>query len=313
MNNKMDLNRRTTLSLIGAFGASLTAGSANASTPSASKPGGGSSRSLELPHSASTVADKVNDLNVAALSNDPEKILPAYSAWDANSVSLSSNADGSLNLTTAFTLEERRQLITSNFSQYHFPGGENRLNELQGRWYDLVDTRYNVTVLSSGTTLNRRGVYLFLTWTDGVIGSLVWSEPSSVPPFNVEEPKALTHQLIAYEDAWRSEDVTARLATIETQTCSVARVTDSTGTRRSRFVAKTKDELRTAWDPATAGAVLELERLHHVISTYYVFAAYRVVLKVAGRKVLRETAVLLPLGPNRKFVGELSYSFETEL
>lgn len=331
MNDKTDLSRRTTLGLIGAFGASLTAGcgggssdsddssspsiinSANAGTISASKLGGGCSHGLVLPHSASTVVDTVTAAAEAALTNDLETILSTYSSWDQNLVVLAPNADGTLNLRTALSLDELRQLHTASLADHISPGGENRLNEHLGRWYDLIDTRYNVKLLSSGTTLNRRGMFLFLTWPDGVAGQIVWNEPSWVQPFNIEDPKTLTYQLIAYEDAWRSGDVTARLATIEAQTCSVARVTDLTGTRRSRFVARTQDELRAAWDPATAGTVLELERLHHVVSTYYVFAAHRLVLKVAGKKVLRETATVLPLGPNRKFVGELSYSFETEL
>jgi hypothetical protein len=47
-------------------------------------------------------------------------------------------------------------------------------------------------------------------------------------------------------------------------------------------------------------------------SIYYVSAAYRTVLKVGNGKVVRETAMLLPIGPNRKFIGELSYSLEAK-
>lgn len=318
MADRIDVSRRTTLGLIGALGASVASGaaglvnSAKAGTFSASQ-GGSSWPDLALPHTSSTVADMTTKLNVAALTNDANTVLENYSTWDVNSVSVSSNSDGSLNLSTAFTEEERRQLVTGNYSKYHFPGGEDRLNELQGRWYDLVDTNYSVTVKSSGSTLHNRGVYVFLTWPNGVMGSLIWTKPSWAQPFDIEEPKLLTHQLIQYEDAWRTGDVSARLDTIESQTCSVARVTDVDASHRSRFTAQSKDALRAAWSSADAGTVLDLKRLHHVVSTYYVFAAYKLVLNVKGRTVNRETAVLLPLGPNDKFIGELSYSLQSPL
>jgi len=58
--------------------------------------------------------------------------------------------------------------------------------------------------------------------------------------------------------------------------------------------------------------VLELERLNQVITNWYVFAAYRTLLEVSGRRVARETARIFSLGSDGKFTGELSYSMETE-
>lgn len=334
MKSDKDLTRRATLGLIGALGASVAAGcgggddssseaAGEAANPAAAigkdtpagtgtlfKPGG-CSRELVLPHTASTVAETVTAHAVAELSNDLQTILGTMSAWDSHYAVLTLKADGTLNLRTAFTAEEVDQYYAANVAAFHNSGGEARLNELQGRWYDLIDTRYSVTLLPNGPTLTGvRGVFLFPTWTDGIIGEFYWGEPSWAQTFDIESPREFTSKLIAYEDAWRSGDVEARLATIEDQTCSCGRVASLSGTRGSRFVAKTKDELRAAWSTPEAGKVLELERLHHVTSTYYVFAAHRVVLEVGGEKVVRETATLLPIGPNRKFIGELSYSFE---
>jgi hypothetical protein len=260
------------------------------------------------------VADRVGAHAAAELTNNLDTILPTVTSWDQQYVIVTSNSDGTVNLQSAFSSEEVKAFYTEKVATTENIGGENRLNELEGRWYDLIDTRYNVKLLPSGTTLtNLRGVFLFPTWTDGIIGEIFWNEPSWAQPFNVEAPVELTGKLIAYEDAWRKGDVEARLATIEDQTCSVARVTDVNGTHRSRFVAQTKAELHAAWSSPEAGKVLDFKRLHHVVSTYYVFAVHRLVIEVAGELFLRETATLLPLGPNRKFVGELSYAFEVKL
>jgi len=92
----------------------------------------------------------------------------------------------------------------------------------------------------------------------------------------------------------------------------VIRVAEVNGDRRSRAVAWSKRELRDAWGPPTAGRVVEFERLNRVTTNTYVFASYKTVLELTDRRVERETALILPLGPSRKFVGELSYSMEVD-
>jgi hypothetical protein len=348
MKNERDLTRRASLGLIGTFGASVMAtgcgggGDASASSDSAnsvtsrdaalSSNGVRSvqdegntdalraygidncSQDLRLPHTASTSVDAVAAHAAAELTNDLGTILSSISAWDQNYAILTVNSDGSLNLKSAFTPDEIRQYYTANVAAFRTLPGEGRLNEVAGRWYDLVDTRASFAVLPDGPTLTGlRGVFLFLTWPDGIIGEIFWPEPSWVKPFAVEDPKELTAKLIAYENAWQSGNVDARLAAIEDQTCSSIGIAGLNTPRRKHFVAKTKDELRTAWNSPEAGTVVEFKRLHHVVSTYYVFAAYRTVLKVDDHEVVRETATLLPIGPNRKFIGELSYSLEAEL
>jgi hypothetical protein len=93
---------------------------------------------------------------------------------------------------------------------------------------------------------------------------------------------------------------------------SVIRIVEVNGDRRSRVIGHTKDELRSAWSAPEAGRVLELERVDRLITNWYVFASYRALLEVPGRRVARETARIFSLGPDGKFTGELSYSMETE-
>ncbi|SDK19521.1 hypothetical protein [Pseudomonas indica] len=322
MKEGKEVTRREVLGVIGALGASaavvgssaVMASSLSTVDSSDAKSGqGGCSRGLEFPHTASTTVEVVTAQALAALTNNADAMVSTTSSWDQNFVFMKSNANGEIDFfKTLFSLEDIWQFFSANYTRVSNPGGEQRLSELSGTWYDLIDSRYNQFVLPDGPTLTQRGVFLFTTWPDGVAGHFFWAEPTWAQPFDVEAPVELTNKLIAYEEAWRSGDVEARLALIEdVQTRSSARVTDLTGNRRSRFVAETKEELRAAWNLPSAGTVVELERIHHVVSTFYVFAAYKLVLIVDGEKVIRETALLLPLGPNRKFIGEMSYSFES--
>ncbi|PAU59081.1 hypothetical protein [Pseudomonas indica] len=326
MKEGKDVTRREVLGVIGALGASaavvgspaVMASSLSTTDSLGAKPGqGGCLRSLELPHTASTTIDAVAALTTASLTNDADVVTATTSSWDQNFVFLGSNAEGGVSFfRTLFSLEEIWQFFSNSYTRVANQGGEQRFNEHAGKWYDLSDSRYSQFVLPDGPTVTQRGVFLFTTWTDGIVGHFFWGEPVWAQRFDldVEAPKKMTNKLIAYEEAWRSGDVEARLDLIEDElTRSCARVADLTGTRRSRFVAETKEELRAAWSLPSAGKVVELERVHHVVSTFYVFAAYKLVLIVDGEKVIRETALLLPIGPNRKFIGELSYSFESTL
>ena len=321
MKEKSNFTRRAALGVIGAFGASMASAYGARSVGEASNVQSGvtgtghseltCSRDLNFPHTPSTVVDTVTPLSLAAITNDLDNILPTLSSWDSHYAVLSAQADGAFNLRTAFTAEEAREYYAANVTAFTYLDDEKRFYDHQGRWFSVVDSTFSLNMLPNGPMFTgMRGVHVVLTWPDGVIGQLYWGEPSWVQPFDVRDPKEFTDKLIAYEDAWRSGNMEARLAMIEDQTCSVGRVAELSGTRRSRFVARTKDDLRAAWSSATAGKVLELNRLHHIVSTYYVFVVHRVVLKVGGARVVREVATLLPIGPNRKFIGELSYAFE---
>lgn len=319
MAKERDLTRRANLGLIGALGATVALGhDASASDGPA---GNGASdeairgvHGLVLPHTATTAVDVVASHSAAELTNDLNTILATISSWDQNYAILVPNPDGTLQLRSAFTAAEIQQLYTTQTTTSRNPGGERRNSEINGRWYDFLDSRYNVIRLPSGTEVtDLRGAFLIIAWPDGVVGEIFWGQPSWAPAFDAATPPRLIRMLVAYEDAWRSGDVDARLTLIEDETCSVVRVARTSGDHRSRYVARTKDELRAAWTSSKKDRILGFERLQQVVSTFYVFAAYRLVLDVGGEKVVRETAALFPLGPSGKFIGELSYSLETKL
>jgi hypothetical protein len=186
-------------------------------------------------------------------------------------------------------------------------------NDLYSRWYKLTDTRGEMTMLASGEVERNRVAVLFPAWTDGIIGEITWTEPPwARQQLSKEQRIEVSLRLDAFDAAWRAGDLDGRLATVEDETCSVIRVAEANGGRRSLAVAWSKPELREAWASPTAGRVLEFERRFRLTTNTYVFASYRTVLELDGRPVERETALILPLGPNLRFVGELSYSMEAD-
>lgn len=312
MAEETNLTRRSSLKLVGALGAlGATAAFARDGVNLSGNRSWRDPACLELPHTEMTAVNMVTARSLAALTNDLDTIMSTYSRWDSNEVFLWANPDGTLTFKTAFTFTEVEQHVAAVLGSAHYPGGELRNSDQPGRWFDLLDSQYYSIDSATGVKSTFRAAFLFVTWPDGVIGQMYWREPSWTPAFEITMPQTLMEMLVAYENAWQSGDVDARLALIEDETCSVVRIAGATGDHRSRFVARTKTDLRAGWTSESSGKVIELKRLYKVVSTFYISAGYKLVLDVAGKRVERETAILFPLGPNRKFIGELSYSFES--
>lgn len=309
--------RRTALKYAGALGAAgaLSVASTAQARNTAflnGKPLCLDAESLVLPHTPTTAEDQLVQFSQRTLTNDLATIMAGYSPWDTSEVFLFTNPDGTLRLRMTASLPEAQQRWTDYLGRARYPGGERRNSENVGRWFDLIDSQYFQIDTATGVESTTRAAFLFYAWPDGVIGQIYWPQPPWTPAFEVTRPRALLRALVAYENAWLAGDVDARLALIEDQTtCSVVRIASVNSNRRSRFTAMTKADLRAGWLSGACGRVIELERLYQVVSTFYVSAAYRLVVEVAGRRVVRETAVMFPLGPNGKFVGELSYSLES--
>lgn len=313
MEEETRLTRRTALKFAGMLGAF---GATSAIAQGVGQPFNGSAcldeDSLRLPHTETTAVDEVAAFSQATRTNNLATILPAYSRWDTNEAFLLANPDGTLSLQLNTNLVEVEQFLAAHISTTNYPGDERRNSDMAGRWFDLLDSQFSQVNTSTGVQTTSRAAFLFFTWPDGVIGHVYWGVPPWAPAFNVAMPKDLMAMLVAYEQAWLSGDVDARLGLIEDHaTCSVVRIADVSGHRRSRFVANSKAELRSGWTSPPVGRLIELERMYQVFSTFYVSAGYRLVVEVEGRRVVRETVALFPLGPNQKILGELSYSFES--
>jgi hypothetical protein len=267
----------------------------------------------QLPHHPLTGRDKAKAHGLAERSNDLGVIMPTVSAWDQHFAVLSWTAEGEFDLRLALDTDAVRQFYVDRLRSWTLITSYGE-NDLYSRWFKLTDTRGEMTMLATGAVERNRVAVLFPAWTDGIIGEITWTEPPwALQQLSKEQRIELSLQLDAFDGAWRSGDLDARLATIEDKTCSVIRVAEANGDRRSLAVAWSKPELRDAWGPAAAGRVLEFERLSRVTTSTYVFASYKMVVELADRLVERETALILGLGPNRKFTGELSYSMEVDL
>ena len=266
--------------------------------------------SSEMPHSPETGRRIAREHGLSEFTNDVDTITPTVSAWDQHFALLSSTPDGELQLRLVqdpegvhlfYVDRVGTRLLLKTYGE----------NDVSSRWYKLTDTHAEWQSVATGEIERNRAAVLFPAWTDGIIGEIMWDEPAwSRKTIEADAGVDISRRLEAYEAAWRSGDPQARLLTVEDKTCSVIRVAEVDGERRSLTVAWSKEELREAWSPSSAGRVLELERLTRVTTSTYVFAAYRLALDLGDRTVDRETAVILPLGPNGRFVGELSYSME---
>jgi hypothetical protein len=267
----------------------------------------------QLPHHPLTARDRAREHGLAERSNDLGVITPTVSAWDQHFAVLSHTADGEFDLQLALDPDAIRQFYVDRLKTWSLVTSYGE-NDLYSRWYKLTDTRGEMTMLATGEVERNRVAVLFPAWTDGIVGEITWTEPPwAVQQLTKEQRIGVSLQLDAFDAAWRAGDLDGRLATIEDKTCSVIRVAEVDGDRRSLAVARSKAELREAWASPATGQVRTFERRYRLTTNTYVFASYLMVLELAGRQVERETALILPLGPNLKFVGELSYSMEVEI
>jgi hypothetical protein len=263
-----------------------------------------------LPHGALTAHRSVMTHTMSERSNDLETIAATVSAWDQHFALLSSNPDGSLELRIESDPDGVRQFYIDRINEWLLitAYGENSVN---GRWYRLVDSRGERHMVKRGEIDINRVAVMFPAWTDGIIGEMMWTEPEWAPQHLDKSLKMdLSRRLDAYEAAWRAGDVDGRLATVEETTCSVIRIVDVNSDRRSLMIARSKDELAAAWTSPASGRLLELERLNKITTNTYLFVSYRMVVELNGSPVERETGLILPIGMNNRFVGELVYSME---
>jgi len=269
----------------------------------------------QLPHTPTTGLIKTRAHARSELSNDFGIILPTVSTWDSNFVVLTPMPDGDLEFGTWLSGEAVRAFYESSLSRQdtleQYP-----VNELSTHWFQFAEAVGNLGWHSDGLVHQVHVAVLFPVWTDGILGEICLKAPDWADrPFDVAQRVGLSERLAAFDEGWRSGDLDAMAATVADSTQpihSVIRIVEVNGDRRSRAIGHTKDELRAAWSAPEAGRVLELERLNQLITNWYVFASYRTLLEVSGRRVARETARIFSLGPDGKFTGELSYSMETE-
>jgi hypothetical protein len=269
----------------------------------------------QLPLAPDSGLTKARAHAVSERSNDHETILATVSTWDSNFVVVTPTPDGDVELGAWLDVEAVHAFYDSAL-QRQDTLEQYAVNELNAPWFQFAEAVGNLGFHSDGQVHQVHVAVLFPVWTDGILGEICWKAPQWADrPLDIAQRVELSERLNAFVDGWRSGDLDAMAATVADSTHpvhSVIRIVEVNGDRRSRAIGHTKDELRSAWSAAEAGRVLELERVNQLITNWYVFASYRTLLEVSGRRVARETARIFPLGSDGKFIGELSYSMETE-
>jgi hypothetical protein len=247
-------------------------------------------------------------------SNDAAVILPTVSSWDTNFVILLYRPDGELEVETWLTPEAAREFYEERQLTRHNTLRQYRISEFNGSWCQFTEQRADLRWLATGEIISVHVAGLFPTWTDGILGEICWHEPAwANVPFDSASQADLIRVYESFEAAWQNGDVDAMLATFDDKTGSAIRIVETDGARRYRAIARTKDQLRDAWSSPEVGRVVELEMLHQCMTNWHVSTLHRLVVETSDRTVVRETARILPVGPKGTFLGELSYSMESQL
>lgn len=266
------------------------------------------SATAALPHDSMTATRSIATHVHAEYGNQVPVIMPTVSTWDVHFALLSPSLDLQLATTTQEALEyyEGTRREWSIITSHH-------LKEVTTAWYSLHDSVGEIRLIANGEKVVSRTVILFPAWTDGIIGEIVWGQPDWAasdrrPVTEAELEVSALHE--EFVKRWERGDADGQVALFEDPTCSVIRVVEVDGEHRFRTVARDKAELAAAFKAPEAGRVKKIEVNNQVMTPWYAFAGYRVELQLPDRTVEREIAALYPVGPNGRFVGQLSYGIE---
>jgi hypothetical protein len=270
--------------------------------------------SAALPHDSMTATRMIDTHVQAEYRNQVPEIMPTVSTWDVHFALVGPGAKG-FDLVLATTTDEALEYYEGTRREWSIITSHH-LKEVSTSWYSLHDSVGEIRILATGAKHVSRTLVLFPAWTDGIIGEIVWPQPqwAVVDRRPVTEAElATTHLGPAMFACGPAADDSPRLELIEDDACTVTRVVEVDGDHRSRVVARDKRELEAHFRSPEAGRVIAIERNNLVVAPWYAFAGLRVELELPGRRVEREVAALFPIGPNGRFVGELSYAVEVTI
>jgi hypothetical protein len=85
------------------------------------------------------------------------------------------------------------------------------------------------------------------------------------------------------------------------------------GNNRSRTVARSKAEFANLQRAGGGSGIKSLKRKSWIVSDWYIFIEYELHLEVAGKPMVRNSAVIYPVTAESKIGGILGYGFDTPL
>jgi hypothetical protein len=265
-----------------------------------------------LPHDRQTGRDRALEHGLAEATNDVPTIMDTVSMWDQHFALLVENEDGGLDLRLEVDRAGVQQFYEERVRDWLLEASYN-LKKVQMPWYSLTESIGQLFLNPTQQKSNSHVAVIFPVWTDGIIGEIMWEPQFADPKADWRIEADISRRLIAFEQAWANGDVDTMMENVEDETRSVIRVVEVGGDRRQRTVAQSRAELISAWSEETAGRIIDSAWTNRVVTQSYAFSSYRLNVELADRRVEREMARLLPVGPNGRFIGELSYAFELEV
>jgi hypothetical protein len=270
--------------------------------------------SAALPHDARTATRRIAQHVEAEYGNQVPVIMPTVSTWDIH-FAMPAPAPAGIDLMLATTTDEARTYYEGTRREWSIVTSHH-LKTVDAPWYSLHDSVGELRMLATGEVRIGRTAVLFPAWTDGIIGEIVWAQQ----PWAAADGRNLTDAELAtmrlhddYVARWKDGDVDGLLDLVDDDCCTVVRIAGVAGVARSLSVAKSKHELRAQLASPGAGRIVDFELTNHVMSHWYAFAAYRMVVQLADRRVEREIAALYPIAESGRIVGQLAYGFEVDL
>jgi ketosteroid isomerase-like protein len=263
--------------------------------------------------------------------NRVAEIVPTISDWDVHYALLSRTRRG-------LVLEE---VHDKPGAEVYYAGTRDAYNvvtsyhlkEVNTSWYSFHESMGQVThvgvmdgVAPTGKNLFVPSAVLFPVWPDGIIGEIVWTRFDMAeiargntrlsPPPPAQEsylPSAQMRNARAHEEfvlAWREGDVGAMVGLLDDECCSCVRTAEVAGERRTRTVARTRDEHRRYLASPEAFRPRSLRVTNLVVGDWYVFAEYLLELDREDGRVSRELAVLYPVTEDGRLIGQLGYALD---
>ena len=113
-----------------------------------------------------------------------------------------------------------------------------------------------------------------------------------------------------FVQAWREGDVDSMVGLLDEECCSCIRTVEVSGERRTRTVARTRDDHRRYLASPEAFRPHSLRVTNLVTGDWYVFAEYLGELDAEPGRVNRQLAVLYPVTEEGRLVGQLAYAMD---
>jgi hypothetical protein len=278
-----------------------------------------SSPTTRLPHPPSNAQDRVDEHIATEIIKDVDTIMPTISTWDVHFAIISEPSFSGVDLMLATNTEEARRYYEGTRDAWNMIAGYN-LRQIAQPWYVFQEVVSETELLPDlGCRIGRFAI-LFPTWLDGIIGEIVWEKPGTdARPDSYLDPDLPATQLrnhklmLDWTGRMAANDTQGLLDLMDEKSTVVIRMSGPDGNNRSRTVARSKAEFANLLRAGGGSGIKSLKRKSWIVSDWYIFIEYELHLEVAGKPMVRNSAVIYPVTAESKIGGILGYGFDMPL